>query len=240
VDEIPAPIRGIELHLGVSVHAALERLYLEVREGRTPSFDEVLSFYVKQWVADYSPELRIVRAGTTARDYFETGRHMLRNYYRRFHPFTQSATLGLEDEFLVPLSTDHDVRGIIDRISKAEDGSLEIHDYKTSRRLPNDSQVDADFQLALYELALRHRWPEAAQISLIWHYLAFDKDIRITKTAEQLQTVRQNTLFLIESIVSAKEFPPNVTALCDWCEYKRICPAMPPMNDRRASASTVV
>jgi putative RecB family exonuclease len=170
--------------------------------------------------------MRIVRSGTTAKTYLEIGRRMLVTYHRSFYPFTQSTTLELEQKFAYPLSENQEIRGIIDRLARAGDGSLEIHDYKTSRRLPNSSQVTSDTQLALYELALRHRWPEARRISLIWHYLEFDKEIQITKTAPQLETIKQNTLGLIKRIESTTSFPTQVTPLCDWCEYKEICPAM--------------
>ena len=83
-----------------------------------------------------------------------------------------------------------------------------------------------DAQLALYEIAIRHRWPETGAISLIWHYLAFDKEIKITKTAQQLESVKRNTLKVIGTIEAATSFPVCVTALCNWCEYKEICPAM--------------
>ena len=91
---------------------------------------------------------------------------------------------------------------------------------------PHSSQVASDTQLALYEIALRYRWPEARRISLIWHYLAFDKEIQITKTPQQLETIKQSTLGLIQRIESTTSFPTKITALCDWCEYKEICPAM--------------
>ena len=81
-------------------------------------------------------------------------------------------------------------------------------------------------QLALYEMALRHRWPDADRITLIWHYLAFDRDISVAKTLRQLETVKQNTLGLIMTIENTRDFPAHVTPLCDWCEYKELCPAM--------------
>jgi putative RecB family exonuclease len=226
IDEIPPPIRSIELHLGDSVHRALEKLYADAMHGQALSCDEFLAFYQQKWEEGYTPEMRIVRKGTTARTYLETGRRMLVSYHQRFFPFTQSTTLELEEKFLFPLSENREIRGIIDRLARNKDGSLEIHDYKTSRRLPNPAQVTNDSQLALYEIALRHRWPETQRVSLIWHYLAFDKEILITKTPQQLETVKQNTLKVIQRIESTTSFSTNVTALCDWCEYKEICPAM--------------
>ena len=226
IDEIPPPIRSIELHLGDSVHRALEQLYADGAQGLVTSRDDLLACFQEKWNEGYTPGLRIVRSRTTARTYLEMGRRMLMDYHWSFHPFNQSTTVELEEKFVFPLSENHEIRGIIDRLARNEDGTLEIHDYKTSRRLPDPVQVSNDVQLALYEIAIRHRWPETRRISLIWHYLAFDKEIKITKTPQQLETVKENTLGLIRRIETATSFPTNVTPLCDWCEYKEICPAM--------------
>lgn len=226
VDEIPTPIRSIELHLGTTVHSALEHLYACSGQGQLFSSDDFLAYFQQKWDEGFSPELRIVRSGTTAQTYLDMGRKMLAAYYQTFHPFTQSATLEMEEKFQFPISEQHEIRGIIDRLSRNKNGTLEIHDYKTSRRLPNPAQVNNDVQLALYEIAIRHRWPETGNISLIWHYLAFNKEIKITKTAHQLETVKRNALGLIQRIEATTSFPVNVTPLCDWCEYKEICPAM--------------
>lgn len=226
VDEIPPPVRSIELHLGDTVHRALEKLYADALLGKLHSSDEILVFYQEKWDEGYSPQMRIVRSGTTARTYLELGRQMLLAYHKRFYPFNESTTLELEEKFSFPLSDGHDIRGIIDRLARAEDGSLEIHDYKTSRRFPSPSQVGSDMQLALYELALRQRWPDAQRISLIWHYLTFDQAVTIAKTIRQLEMVKQKTLDLIARIEATTSFPTQVTPLCDWCEYKELCPAM--------------
>jgi len=226
IDEIPSPMRSIELHLGTTVHSALEKLYGEARLGQVTSLDDLLTFFQEKWDEGFSPQLRIVRAKTTARTYFDLGRQMLKDYHWTFHPFTQSTTLELEEKFVFPLDEGREIRGIIDRLARNKDGTLEIHDYKTSRRLPDSDQVANDVQLALYEIAIRHRWPETGGISLIWHYLAFDKEIKITKTPAQLETVKRNTLGLIRQIEAATSFPVHITPLCNWCEYKEICPAM--------------
>jgi len=226
IDEIPPPIRSIELHLGTTVHYALEKLYADARQSRITSLDDLLACFREKWDEGYSPQLRIVRAKTTARTYFDLGRQMLKDYHWTFHPFTQSRTLELEEKFLFPISERHEIRGVIDRLAVTEDGTLEIHDYKTSRRLPDSSQISNDGQLALYEIAMRHRWPETRNISLIWHYLAFDNEIKITKTPAQLETVKENALGLIRRIETTTSFPVQVTPLCNWCEYKEICPAM--------------
>jgi putative RecB family exonuclease len=79
---------------------------------------------------------------------------------------------------------------------------------------------------------LRYRWPDARAITLIWHYLAFDHEIQITKTAQQLDAIKFEVLGLIARIEATTSFPASVTPLCDWCEYKEICPAMLAKNIR--------
>ena len=38
----------------------------------------------------------------------------------------------------------------------------------------------------------------------------------------QLKTEVEDSIDIIES---TNEFPENVSALCDWCQYKFMCPA---------------
>src|SRR5258708_39002547 len=83
IDEIPPPIRSIELHLGDTVHRALEKLYADAMQGQTRSCDELLTLYQETWDEGYTPHLRIVRSGATGNTYLEYGRQMLLTYHRR-------------------------------------------------------------------------------------------------------------------------------------------------------------
>jgi len=55
IDEIPPPIRSIELHLGNAVHRALEKLHEDAKHGQTLSCDEILAFYQQKWDEGYRP-----------------------------------------------------------------------------------------------------------------------------------------------------------------------------------------
>lgn len=226
VERIEPPSRSIELHLGNVVHLALQKLYADLQNAAPMSESELLQFYDAQWSASFTSAIRIVRARTTERDYFDSGRQMISAYYRRFHPFNQSATIGLEMRLLFPLAELDTFEAKVDRISQSGENDYEIHDYKTSRRVPSPSQIQSDTQLALYEVALRHRWPDAKQVSLVWHYLAHGKEVRDKRTGRQLETILQRTRQLSRNIEEARSFPTRTTPLCDWCEYRSICPAV--------------
>lgn len=55
--------------------------------------------------------------------------------------------------------------------------------------------------------------------------LAFNKDAISERTDEQLKKLQNEVIERIKKIESATEFPTNVTALCDYCGFKTICPS---------------
>ena len=105
------------------------------------------------------------------------------------------------------------------------DGSvLEIHDYKTSNRLPTQGDVNLDRQLAFYQMGVSEKWQGVQEVKLIWHYLAFDAEIQSSRTSEQLHQLRQTTLELIRKIETDGRFFPKEGPLCNWCDYQGFCP----------------
>jgi len=114
--------------------------------------------------------------------------------------------------------------GYIDRLSCTSDGAYHIHDYKTSAYLPSQEQADNDRQLGLYHIGVQKRWPDIKNIKLIWHYLAFDRELVSLRSDEAVAQLITDTTRLIDEIESAQEFPPKETGYCEWCEYPDLCP----------------
>jgi len=225
---IPAESEGIEAFVGKRVHEVLERLYVFADQGRVPALEKVLARYHAIWDEHFDPErVRIVRSGTDAAFYRELGVRCLSNYYRRHYPFDGSETLGLEERVLFDLDEAgrYRMQGIIDRISRTPDGVIEIHDYKTGRYVPSQKKLDEDRQLALYQIGLAESYGERQPIRLVWHYVARGELRTSTRTSEQLGRLREQTIDLIERIGAETEFAPSKIPLCDWCEYRSICPA---------------
>jgi len=84
--------------------------------------------------------------------------------------------------------------------------------------------MDEDRQLALYQIGIQKMWNDVHQVELVWHYVAFDKEIRSKRTEEELDELKKNTIDLIKKIESTREFLPNESRLCGWCYYQDICP----------------
>ncbi|MBZ5542319.1 MAG: PD-(D/E)XK nuclease family protein [Acidobacteriia bacterium] len=227
IDKIKKPEeQTIEAFVGSCVHAALEKLYADLALCKQNSLDDLLASYRETWEKNWLPSIKIVREEFTPQNYFDYGAGCIRNYFERYKPFDQSRTLATEAHLIFPLDPPgtYKMQGYVDRIARRPDGTYEIHDYKTGRSLPSQAEVDSDHQLGLYQIGLQARWPDAERVELIWHYVGKDTLLRSRRTAEQLQSLRQETIETIGRIQSEKEFPPHPSGLCDWCEYRPDCP----------------
>lgn len=227
---ITRPAKGpstIEAFMGSRVHEALEWLYREVGVSHVPSEVALVAKFRERWDAEWSDEIVVVRPDREPADYSAVGERSLREYHRRYEPFDQGRTVGLEMRIELALdeSRDHMLMGYLDRLVKVADGVWEIHDYKTSSTLATQQQADADRQLALYQIAVQEAYPDALDVTLVWHYLAFDTEVRSKRTPEQLEGLRTETLAAVLDIEHAEEFPTKVCSLCGWCEYRGSCPA---------------
>jgi hypothetical protein len=108
---------------------------------------------------------------------------------------------------------------------KTEEGIYEVHDYKTSQRLPTPEQARADEQGGWYALAVRRRFPHARAVRLVWHYLRHDEELESERTPEEAEALEQDIVRRVRTIEAAAEFPAHESALCTWCDYFGICPA---------------
>ena len=237
LDRLPPAFETIEAFLGSRVHEALQKLYADLRFEKVLSPEELLAYFDRQWEMEFSANIKVVRTGRTPDDYRAAGRKMLERYYKRFHPFNQGATLGLELHLNFPLAEGVQFQGYIDRVTRRGDHIFEIHDYKSGNTTPSQAEAEKDRQLALYEVGLRQRWPDAREVKLIWHYLLSETDLEVVKKPAQLESARKETLKVVRDVEAARDFPPRESRLCDWCGFYNICPAKQHLVSLAAPAS---
>lgn len=225
IEKIKCDEESIEAFVGSRFHETMEKLYQDLRF-RVYTLEELLSYYEDQWSKNYHENILIIRKERTVEDYKNLGRKCIEDYYRRYHPFNQRRVLAIEKRIVIDLQGDEKylVQGYIDRIDQKEDGTYEIHDYKTSGSLPEQSYLDQDIQLALYQIGIKNIWKDVEQVNLIWHYVTFDKEMSSTRTKEELETLKENIIALIDEIENTEEFLPKESVLCNWCAYPDLCP----------------
>lgn len=224
---IPEVEKTIEAHLGKAVHSSLQWLYTRVKEGFVPSTEELIECYADAWEEEFSPNIISVNKVMTHNDYFNRGVEFLTTYYLKHKPFNDN-TIEVEKRIVIELdaSGKYKIQGFIDRLAyNIERQELEIHDYKTSNSMPSKEKIESDRQLALYSIAIKEMFGKEKSVKLTWHYLAHNQKITITKSNEELEKLKKDTISLIKKIESTNHFPTFKTPLCSWCEYKSICPA---------------
>lgn len=225
IDGIEREKASVEAFLGSRFHETMEYLYKDLKY-KIYTLKELTDYYDSQWDKEWSDDVAITKKDRTQKDYKSLGKKFIEDYYKRYHPFNQGRVLGLEKDVMVDLKGDgkYKLRGIIDRLVQLEDGTYEIHDYKTAGRLPSQKDLDEDRQLALYQIAIESTWNDVKDTKLIWHFVTFDKEMSSRRTKGQLERLTEDTVSLIDKIEATKEFLPTESGLCNWCAYPDLCP----------------
>ncbi len=223
---LPPQEESVETFMGKLVHKALEKLYKDLKFEKPVTLEELIEWYNNEWKRKWNDNIVIVNKEYGEENYRKIGERCIKDYYRRYEPFNQSRTLGLEMKVKIPLDSEgkYVLTGYIDRLSYAGNGVYEIHDYKTGNSLPVKEYLQKDKQLALYAIAVKHNYQDAKRVKLVWHFLANDKEYMIEKSDEELEALKKETIRMIEEILSEKDFKPSKSALCEWCEFRSVCP----------------
>jgi putative RecB family exonuclease len=226
IDKVETEIlRTIETFMGELVHLTLEKLYKDLKFLKTNTEDDLVKYFNENWEKEWDDRILIVKSKDyTKENYRLMGEKMVRDYYKHYAPFDQGRVIGLETQEFLDLDEEHKIHIRIDRLMMFDDGTYEIHDYKTNSNLKTQPELDEDRQLAVYAMGVKKMFPDAEKVVLVWHFLAFDKEMRSERTTEKLAELREDILGLIVKIDREREFKPMQSALCDYCEYRSICP----------------
>ena len=226
IDKVETEIeQSIEAFLGSCVHEVLEKLYEDLKHQKVDTINDLIRYLHEIWRENWDDSIVIVKRGYDPENYLKMAEKFISDYYKRYHPFDQDKTIALEDRILINLDDEgnYQLQGYIDRLVETEDGCYEIHDYKTNSRLPLPRYLENDRQLALYMIGVKNNYPDVKDVKLIWHFLAFDKELDSTRTEEELENLKRDTIELIDQIESEEKFEAKPSNLCDWCEYKPVC-----------------
>jgi putative RecB family exonuclease len=225
-DKIKRDTEGVEAFLGTTVHETLKKCYDDARLTKVNTLDELLAHYENIWQQNWHDAIIITKQDLDQEHYRALGRKLIESYYRRYAPFDADITIATEMmiNFQLEDSKKHRLIGYIDRLARTGDDIYEIHDYKTSAHLPSQEDADNDRQLGLYHIGIQKRWPNIKNIRLVWHYLAFDRELVSSRSSEAIAKLVTETSRLIDEIETSTDFRPQESGRCEWCEYPDLCP----------------
>ncbi len=225
IDRIPEPPSSAAT-LGTLVHAVLEHLFDRPAAERTP--EVAIAMLEPQWDAMLArdPELAGLHADDAAlASWLEDGRTRLKTYFTMENP--QRLEPDAREEFVEFALPDGPLlRGFVDRVDVAPDGSIRIIDYKTGKTpLPQYGHKEK-FQMKFYALLverLRGRRPALLQ-------LLFLKDggtLVLRPTKEDVDLIEHEVRELWDEIIAAAStgtFRTKKSKLCGWCSFQALCP----------------
>jgi len=217
VERIKVP-RSKDAVFGTLIHECL-KVFHEPSHPTPPTEDQLLQYFTKQWNPDIYPDQQEEAFA------FHQGVDILKKYYFQ-NQGQEFNIINLETLFGAPIET-HQITGRIDRIDKLDDGTFEVIDYKTTKKMPSQELVDNNFQLSVYYLGLINRWPSIEQekkpVKLSLYYLRHGEKLSATRDNQQIKETKEKILDLISQINQSK-FEPKSNPLCDWCQYQPQCP----------------
>jgi len=214
IDRVKVPEKP-EFFFGGLIHEIVH--YALTKDPIIPPVDELQKILKDKWREDVFPSKQ------ESDQYFDFGVEMLKKFHAGFKPGLRNI-VATEKRFQVPLNDKHVLSGIIDRVDKLPIGSLEVIDYKTSKKLPTQIDVDKDKQLCIYNLAINSLWPDAKDIRLTLYFLKFDTKLTTTRRPDEVDSIKAEIIQTAENIEVEKEFLPKDNPLCDWCDYQKMCP----------------
>ena len=97
--------QGVEAFLGTLVHAALEKLYKDLRFRKMNSLEDLIAWFRAEWKRNWSNDIIIVRKQYTRENYMKMGEDYIGDYYKRYHPFNQTRTIALEEKVTINLDS---------------------------------------------------------------------------------------------------------------------------------------
>ncbi len=216
VDRVPVPT-AVQLHFGSAVHEALNFMYAP-RHLRMPEVEQVVEAFVQAWRGRESEVTEEERQA-----YFEQGVEMLRRHWETHREREEGrSTAATEQFFNIPFDEGHLLAGRIDRVDVLPGNRLEIIDYKTSRRMPPQRDMESNAQLAIYRMAADHLYP-GREVTTTLVYLLHDFEMRLTQTEEFLEETRDEIREVLVGI-QGEEYETTPGRHCDWCAYRQHCP----------------
>lgn len=132
---------------------------------------------------------------------------------------------GVETKFNLNITDDILVRGFLDRVDiLPKSGIFHIVDYKTTK----NKRYLEPFQLLIYGLWLQSEYPDLEEFKASYVLLRHGSSSKsYTFNCEDIVKIKKKILGFAEDIRASEkseEWATITGPLCNWCDFKKICP----------------
>lgn len=216
VDQLPgAP--SPHLSWGSTIHKVLETWW-DRKLPSPPPVEELYAALYEHW--DDTGFRGMPREEKLA--WYRHAQTVLARHHARYCQ-SYSPAVATEQWFELNLGDDIQVVGSIDHVERTASGGLGIVDWKTNRKAKPRERVAGSLQLAIYALAARELWGSEPE----WVALDFVvPGVRVAVGRDRIDVdAALATLRSVAGKIRDEVFTASPSRLCDWCDYRTLCPA---------------
>jgi RecB family exonuclease len=204
------------LDLGNLCHKTLEtfhRIYMEEGLDNKKTLSKLMSYSFEEARKEY-PKMR--------NNLLSEAKNLLKDYLLMIKSLGMPVVKGVETPFNILITNDIMLRGFLDRLDIMKDSRFRIIDYKTTK---NVKYLD-EFQLLVYGLWLKQQYPEMKSFRGSYVLLKHGSKLKeFDFNIQDVEKLKKKLLYYAEKIKNEQNWSPIPTVLCNWCDFKEICPA---------------
>ena len=209
----------VNQRVGIAIHQVLERYH---GPESPQTLERLMTLFVEAWrkggFGESDDEIQFRDRAVEA----------LKRYHQRATEL-EATPRWLERGFDFTIGPHH-LRGRVDRIDALPDGGFELIDYKTGDPKAAKDLLD-DVQLAIYQIAAKESWGiEEPTRGSFWYVLA-DEKVAVEGRGDERERIETLTHEVGEGIASQDFEPRPSPTICNWCDFKLICPASEGRNE---------
>jgi DNA helicase-2/ATP-dependent DNA helicase PcrA len=198
---------------GAAMHTVLRQYYDPAPHAPQPTMEETLDCFHREfskYVID-DPVQRTL--------YEKLGMQQLRTLLAS-QPRGSVDVVAAEVSFNFPLGSQK-IKGRIDRMDRVRDNVVRLIDYKTgAAKTPRFAEES--LQLSIYAMGARAMGFVPQE--LVFLNLKGNEQVVTTRSPAQLERARQKIEDAARGIASGA-FEPRTGQHCQWCDFRRLCPA---------------
>lgn len=150
--------------------------------------------------------------------YFKQAKQSLKKFYEQVKD--QPLQTEAVEKFFNLKIKNYTLKGVIDRIDRNPDGTINIIDYKTGK--PKDKLLPEDkVQLLIYQIAAEEIFKDKVN-KLIYYYLDDNSSLEFIGQDKDMAKIKENIITQINQINSSN-FAATPGWCCQFCDFANIC-----------------
>ena len=233
IDKIQAEFKSDALEFGSAIHLALADFHTEKMRGDLMSIKDLHESFETHWrkITDGRDDIKY-SGDNNADIMLLQGQELLTAYYNKAS-WKEFECVGIEEAFSFNIEgCPLPIIGGIDLIERDDAGTIIITDFKTSSRAYSNDEVNKNFQLSLYEMAVKEIGYEYSDIMLRFDCLIKTKTPKFesyytTRSLTDEIRAKRKIIEVARGIAKGIFIPNDSTGnyKCKGCSFKKNCDA---------------